>query len=89
MRIVYDSSIVSFSDSTGFSVGDFFGSEFISFVKEEVSGSGDLGVLTFGGKSPGSSTVDVIPSELHFYDSDGNEVIIPDLEIENAIIAVQ
>ena len=105
MRIAYDSSIVSFSDSTGFSVGDFFGTDVVAFTREEVSiihltvtltqgqeevsGSGDIGRLTFVGKSTGNSTVEVITSELYFYDSEGNEGIIPDLEIENAIIAVQ
>ena len=54
-----------------------------------MSGSGDLGVLTFTGKSPGSSTLEIIPSELYFYDSEGNEVIVPDLEIEAATIIVQ
>ena len=105
MRIAYDSSIVSFSDSTGFFLGDFFGTDVVAFVREEVSiihltvtltqsqeevsGSGGLGVLTFVGKSSGTSTVDITSSELYFYDSDGNEVIVPDLEIENAIIVVQ
>ncbi|MCH7732786.1 MAG: hypothetical protein IIB44_09780 [Candidatus Marinimicrobia bacterium] len=105
MRIAYDSSIVSFSDSTGFSVGDFFGTDVVAFTREEVSiihltvtltqgqeevsGSGGLGVLTFVGKSSGTSTVNITSSELYFYDSNGNEVIVPDLKIENAIIAVQ
>ena len=105
MRIVYDSSIVSFSDLTGFAAGNFFGADFIDFVREEgsiihltltltqgqeeESGSGGLGVLTLIGKSSGTSTVDITSSDLYFYNSNGNEVIVPDLKIENAIIAVQ
>lgn len=101
----FHSSIVSFIDSIGFSVGDFFGTDVVAFTREEVSiihltvtltqgqeevsGSGGLGVLTFVGKSSGTSTVDITSSELYFYDSDGNEMVFRDLEIENAIIAVQ
>ena len=104
MRVAYDSSNVSFSKSTGFAAGDFFGSDIIAFVQEEsslifltvtlqqgqqeVSGTGDLGKLTFIGKSPGSSTVEIISSELNFYDSDGNGVAISGLEIEIATVTV-
>ncbi len=104
MRIAYDSTIVTFTDSTGFTVGGFFGTDIVTFVRDdssrihltitltqgqgEVIGSGDLAVLTFTGKSPGSSTLEIVPSELYFYDSEGNEVIVPDLEIEAATIIV-
>ena len=104
MRVAYDSSNVSFSKSTGFAAGDFFGSDIIAFVQEEsslifltvtlqqgqqeVSGTGDLGEITFTGKSPGSGTVEIISSELIFYDSDGNEVIVQGLEIEFATVTV-
>ena len=104
MRVAYDSSNVSFSKSTGFAAGDFFGSDIIAFVQEEsslifltvtlqqgqqeVSGTGDLGKLTFIGKSPGSGTVEIISSELIFFDSDGNQIIIPGLEIEIATVTV-
>lgn len=105
MRIVYDPNIVSFSDSTGFESGDFFGNEIVSFVEKgdsvihialtltqgqsEERGSGYLGDLTFTGNSPGSSTIEILPTELVFYDSEGNDVVIPDLEIEAAEITVQ
>ena len=104
MRVAYDSSNVSFSKSTGFAAGDFFGSNIVAFVGEEsaliyltvtlqqgqqdVSGTGNLGKLTFIGKSPGSSTVEIISSELNFYDSDGNGVTISGLEIEIATVTV-
>ena len=105
MRIAYDSSNVSFSDSTGFAAGDFFGSDIVAFVEEdsaliyltvtlqqgqqEVSGTGDLAVMTFVGESQGNSKVEIISSELNFYDSDGNGVTVSDLEIEFATVTVQ
>ena len=104
MRIAYDSSNVSFNKSAGFASGDFFGSNIVAFVEDEppliyltvtlqqgqqdVSGTGDLGKLTFIGKSPGSGTVVIISFKLNFYDSDGNGVTISGLEIENAKITV-
>ena len=104
MRIAYDSSSVSFSKSTGFAPDDFFGSDIVAFVQEEsslifltvilkqgqqeVSGTGRLRKLTFIGKSLGSGTIEIISSELIFFDSDGNEVIIPGLEIEIATVTV-
>ncbi|MCH8305979.1 MAG: hypothetical protein IIB94_12730 [Candidatus Marinimicrobia bacterium] len=105
MRIAYDSSNVSFNKSTGFASGDFFGSNIVAFVEDEppliyltvtlqqgqqeVSGTGELGKLTFIGKSPGSGTIEIISSELIFFDSDGNEVIIPGLEIEIATVTAK
>ena len=104
MRVAYDSSNVSFSKSTGFAAGDFFGSDIVAFVGEEsaliyltvtlqqgqqeITGTGDLGKLTFIGKSPGSGTVEIISSELNFYYSDGNKVTISGLEIEIATVTV-
>ena len=104
MRIAYDSTNVSFKKSAVFAEGDFFGSDIVAFVEEEsaliyltitlhqgqqeVSGSGDLGELMFVGKSSGSGTVEIISSELIFYDSAGNEVTISGLEIVNATVTV-
>ena len=104
MRIAYDSSIVSFKDSVGFEAGDFFGSDIVVFINEEsalihltvtlqqgqqeVSGTGELGELKFIGKSPGSSTIEIISSELNFFDSGGNRISISDLKIEFASVTV-
>lgn len=104
MRIAYDSSNVSFNKSDGFAAGDFFGTGIISFIEEEsaliyltitlqkgeqeISGTGELGTLTFIGKSAGTDTVEIISSELLFYDSDGNEVNISGLEVKNAALTV-
>lgn len=105
LRVAYDAAVVSFNESTGFAVGDFFGTDIVTFVKDESSmihltitmtqgqnavvGSGDLGLLTFTGKSPGSTDMELLPSELHFYDSQGTGVTVTDLEIESATISVQ
>ncbi|MCH7614031.1 MAG: hypothetical protein IIB45_11825 [Candidatus Marinimicrobia bacterium] len=105
MRIMYDPHVVTFSDSAGFAMGNFFGDDIVSFIEEKDSvihialtltqgqseerGSGKLGALTFTGNSPGSSAIEIIPTELVFYDSDGDEVAIPELEIESSTISVQ
>lgn len=105
LQIAYDAAVVSFSDSSGFIIGDFFGADVVSFVEEdasvihlaltltqgqlEVNGSGEIGKFIFTGSSPGSSPTEIIPAELYFYDSEGKDVIIPDLEIEVAEITVQ
>lgn len=104
MQITYDSSVVAFDDSTGFLLGEFFGSEMIVFVQSEnsvihlaislfqgvqpVTGSGTVGSLIFTGISPGSSTIQIPASSLHLYDSNGNEVNIEDLATESATITV-
>jgi hypothetical protein len=104
MQITYDSSVVAFDDSTGFLLGEFFGSEMIVFVQSEnsvihlaislfqgvqpVTGSGTVGSLIFTGISPGSSTIQIPASSLHLYDSNGNEVNIEDLVTESATITV-
>jgi hypothetical protein len=105
MRIDYRPNIVTFNDSTDFEVGDYFGTEIVSFVQSEensihlsisliqgenpVNGSDDLGTLTFTGLSQGVSDIEIIPSELFFYNSDGNIITITDQNIDNAVISVQ
>lgn len=105
MRMDYNPDIVSFDDLTDFVVGDYFGTEIVSFVKSEensihlsisltqgedkVGGSGDLGILMFTGLSQGVSDIEIVPSELNFFDSDGSNITIPSLVIDNAVISVQ
>ena len=105
MQIIFNSEIISFSDSIGFIPGDFFGTEKITFVHEEsatihltialkqgsseVQGSGDIGTLTFIGRALGTSSVDVIPSDIHFYNSDGELTNIENLTTGVAIINIQ
>lgn len=105
LQLTYDSSIVSFSTADGLELGDFFGSDIISLLEAdeniihlaltltqgqtEQSGSGVLGTLRFRGASQGSSPIVITPTELHFYNSAGTEVINPNLDIETGSITVQ
>jgi len=104
MQINYSSSVLSFNDSTGFGVGEFFGNQNVIFVQEEnsiinialsiqqgnneVDGSGTIGILTFKGNSTGTSEIEISLSELHFFDSTGNEISIGDFELVSAMITV-
>lgn len=105
IHIIFDPEIISFLDSSGFVPGDFFGTEKITFVREEsatihltitlkqgsseVQGSGEIGTLTFTGQALGTSSVDIIPSEIHFYDSDGELINIENLTTGAATINIQ
>ena len=104
MQVNYSSSILSFNDLTGFSVGGFFGSQNVVFVEEEnstiyiamsiqqgnseVDGSGSIGTFTFDGLDAGTSEIDISLSDLHFFDSGGNEISVGDFEIVPAMITV-
>ena len=104
MQVNYSSSILSFNDLTGFSVGGFFGSQNVVFVVEEnsiiyiamsiqqgnseVDGSGTIVTLTFKGSSTGTSEIELSLSDLHFFDSAGNEMSVGDFEIVPAMITV-
>lgn len=105
MRITYDSALVSITDSTGFSPGNIFDQNAIVFSKAEnsiiyltltqvqgqgqVSGTGTLGTLTFKGKSAGNCTIQIIQDKLNLYDNLGNQVGLPEMEFETAVIQVQ
>ena len=105
MCVAYDSALVSFDNENGFTVGDFFGSEVVTFAQAEpsmihlsvvlqqgeeaVDGSGSLGVLTLEGEAAGSGSLEILTSELYFYDEAGNTLTIADLEIESATVTVE
>ena len=104
MQVNYDASILSFNDTTGFSAGEFFDNQEIVFVNEEastiymgfsiqqggsdVSGSGTICTLIFKGKSAGTSEIAISLSNIHYFDSNGNEISIGDFELVNAMITV-
>ena len=104
MQVNYSSSVLSFNDLTGFSDGGFFGNQNVVFVNEdnsiiyiamsiqqgnsEIDGSGTICTLTFKGNATGSSEIDISLSDLHFFDSDGNEISVGEFEIETAMITV-
>lgn len=104
MRIGYDSTIVSLEQAEGGSEGGFFPVEAIFFVhsddnaiyltvtltqdQEAVSGSGRIAELTFTGLAVGSCELEILPEELHFYDAEGSEIEIAEVEITGAEITV-
>ncbi|MBN2104889.1 hypothetical protein JW835_12685, partial [bacterium] len=88
-----------------FGLGDYFGWDVVAFAKvvsdsiyvsvsrtqgqAMVKGSGELGSLTFTGLSKGSGEVEVDPAEVHFYDADGEEIVMTDLVVGDATITVE
>ena len=105
LRISYNDAVVSFDDSTGFTLGDFFGPDIVSFVLVEASqiyltltrtkgqagrsGSGSLAVLAFTGESAGVTSVAIQGAQLRLYDMSGDVIDIADLVVESALITVQ
>jgi len=105
LRIEYDSTLVSFTDSTGFNIGNIFDPTAIVFSKAEnsiiylsltqlqgqnqVLGSGTLGTLTFKGKSAGNCMIQIIPAKLNIYDNLGNQIVLPEMEFKSAEIEIQ
>ncbi len=104
-HISYDDNVISFADSVGMENGDFFSQEAISFVngsnsiirvsftqirgQEAVSGSGLIAIFTFTGISHGTGNIIVSRDQLHFYDSEGNVILIPNIELNTVTITVQ
>ena len=93
-QINYNADILSFDEITGFSAGDFFSQNEISFIKVKednihisfsltqgtasLKGSGALGTFTFNGIAVGNCTLSINEDELVFYDKFGNSVEILD-----------
>ena len=104
VKIDYDSSLLSFSDTAGFVAGNYFGGNNITFVKEEngsifltvtltqgvemKSGTGLLGSLTFFPKLEGSATISIDEEELEFYNDLGNIIEIINIETDSLIIKI-
>ncbi|MDD4857229.1 MAG: cohesin domain-containing protein [Candidatus Krumholzibacteria bacterium] len=105
MQIECDDGIVSLADATGLVAGDLFGQDAIIFAIEndsricltltrtkgqsEISDAGTIGVLTFAGLSAGTSTIRILPDKLRFYDSDGEPIETPEIELKAATITVR
>jgi hypothetical protein len=105
LRIAYNWSFLIFNDTTGFMVGNYFGTDIVTFIQAEagtihltvsmtqgqtaVNGSGELGQLTFVGRYPNTGAVEILPAELHFYDAAGDTLSISDLMIGSAEIIVE
>ncbi len=105
LQIDYNNSILNFVDSTGFSKENYFSQSAISFAKNNgskiylsfsqlqgssvVSGSGTICSLTFGANLAGNALIDIDPNEIVFYNANGEEFVIPNLEVAQASINVQ
>lgn len=104
-RVMYDDSIISVNDSTGFSIGDFFGNNSISFAKVDSSkifitisltqgsnkktGSGELCRYLSTGLAVGQTFINIQNDELFFYDEYGNTISTPDFRIIFSKVTVQ
>ena len=105
MQILYDNTKLGFVDSSGFVAGSMFDQNAISFAQKNgsiihlslsqlngqtsTSGSGTIGTITFSAIGTGNSEITFIEENLVFYDSNGEEIVISDLNIASATIAVQ
>jgi len=105
VKIDYDSSFLSFSDTTGFAVGNYFGGNNITFAKEEngsvfltitltqgeekKSGTGLLGSLTFSPKLEGTTAMSIDEEELEFYNDFGDIIEIINIETKSLLIEIK
>jgi hypothetical protein len=105
LQIGYNDSVLSFLDSTGFSSGDFFDQNAVSFVRNNgstihlsfsqlkgqnsKSGSGSICNLTFHASALGNSNIEINKNNLYFYDCMGDEITISNLNVESALIIVR
>ena len=105
MQITYNNTLLNFDDNNGFNRGSLFDQSAIVFAQNNgsvihlsvsqvkgqtsTSGSGVIGTLRFSATSSGNSPIRINQDELIFYNSQGNEINIPDLEIKAASISVQ
>jgi len=104
LQIDYDNTILSFSSVSAAESEDFFGTEAVQFVQDtlsvlhvalsriqgqpEVSGSGTLCSFQLEGNAAGSTSFEVTPEHLKFYDSKGREIEAQDIEIQSATVSV-
>jgi len=104
IRIAYDSAAVDFLAAQLPAQTGFFTDSAICFAQSgsdviyltvtqiqgqpEVSGSGSIAELTFRGISTGSSSLEIVSDELHFFNSAGVEIQIMQIEIGSAVITV-
>lgn len=104
-RVRYDDSIISFNDSTGFIIGNFFGNNSIAFSKSEASkiyvtitltqgsdkktGSDELCRFLCTGKNTGQTYINIQNNEIIFYDENGSIVLTPDFNVLSSKTVVQ
>ena len=96
IKIDYESTILLFDDESGFSAGNYFGENKITFVHEEnnsifltntliqgeprKSGSGLIGTFTFLPKLGGTTEIKIDEQQLEFYDEIGEIIEIEKIQ---------
>ena len=104
IKIDYESTILLFDDESGFSVGNYFGENKITFVHEEnnsifltntliqgeprKSGSGLIGTFTFLPKLGGTTEIKIDEQQLEFYDEIGEIIEIEKIQTNPLIVEV-
>ena len=104
MLISYNTTVVEVDTNNSFEQGAYFGTNAIYLferVEDEihfsitevwgddmVSGTGKLCDFEVKGLTPGTSIFTIIPDEIYFIDTNGEEVVITDLEVGDLTITV-
>ena len=104
LKIDYDSLFLSFDDESGFSTGNYFGENKITFVHEEnnsifltntliqgeprKSGSGLIGTFTFLPKLGGTTEIKIDEQQLEFYDEIGEIIEIEKIQTNHFTVEV-
>lgn len=103
-RLIYDPAMLEFIEYAAPATERFFGDEVVEFTAAEdsvihiaisrtqgqpmVAGSGVVCRLRFAAEHAGASSLSLPSNHLIFYDIAGQEVMIPNLEISGATIAI-
>ena len=104
IKIDYESTILLFDDESGFSVGNYFGENKITFVHEEnnsifltvtlmqvepkKSGYGLIGTFTFLPKLGGTTEIKIDEQQLEFYDEIGEIIEIEKIQTNPLTVEV-
>lgn len=104
-RVRYNNSIISFNDSTGFTIGNFFGNNSIAFTKSEASkiyvtitltqgsdkitGSGELCRFICTGENTGQTYINIQNEEIIFYDENGSIILTSDFKVLSSKTVIQ
>jgi len=105
MRISFDSNRLTIDDSQSNWIGNLWSSSAIGLLEVEpgiaylsisqvagggnVSGDGTIMELGLTAEQVGVASVNLIQSQLIFYDENGTEITMSDLEIEGASITIE
>jgi len=104
MQIGFADSILSFTGIANAASGGFWGANAVQFAHDTLSvlhitisrvqgqtavnGSGTICTLRFNAVAAGNCVVEVLTDQLVFYNSEGRELEVPELEEKTAVIHV-